>query len=473
MSKATVRVPAGRGANKPAAQPADPPWASIANFPSTIMDNAAATDTASGTLYSVGGFDGTLVDSSVIAYSPTTQKWTALPDMQNAREAPGAAFIGGKLYVIGGWGSDGNPVGEVEIYNPASNSWSTGASEPTPLAGSSIATFDGKVYAVGGCDAIACGHSEVQIYDPATNAWSSGAAYPQTIAWAACGAVEANIYCAGGTNSSSTDTTAAYAYSPSGNTWSSVAPLPIDLWASGYTAANGKLLVSGGVTNGFNTVTNQGFAYDPSSNSWTALPNSNNTDYRGGSGCGFYRIGGSTGGFSPQNFVEQLPGFTSCGITNVPWLSESKTHFTLHAGQSVTLSVTMNAADKSVTQPGTYSAALGLEQNTPYQVGQVGVSMLASPPATWGKITGTVTGLGCHAPATALSGATVQINTWSTSYTLKTGSGGGYALWLDVRNNPLQLIVAQDGWQPQTEKVRIGKLTTTTANFALKGDNPC
>ena len=459
--------------SRPGVTPADSPWVNLANYPSSIMDNAAATDTTTGNVYSVGGFDGNTNVSNGYVYNPSTQAWTGIAGMANAREAPSAQFIGGKLYVVGGWDNSGNPVGALEIYDPGTNTWTTGASEPTAYAGSSSTTFDGKMYVIGGCDAFNCGFSNVQVYDPATNSWSSGAAYPTTIAWEACGALNADIYCAGGTTGSSSDTSAAYVYSPAGNSWSQIASLPIDLWASGYVAANGKLLVSGGVTNGFNTVTNQGFSYDPGSNSWTALANSNNSDYRAGSACGFDRIGGSTQGFTPQDFVEQLPGFSSCGVTNVPWLKESRGSFTVQPGASVTVNVTMNAASKSVNQPGTYTAGLAIGQNTPYQVPQVGITMKANPPVTWGEIAGKVTGLACHGPATPLPGATVQINTWAASYTLKTGSDGSYALWLDVRNNPLQLIVALDGWQPQTTTAKITALQKTTVNFALKNDNRC
>jgi N-acetylneuraminic acid mutarotase len=459
--------------SRPGATPADAPWVNLANYPSLIMDNAAAADTTTGNVYSVGGFDGNQNDTNGYVYNPSTQAWSAIASMANAREAPSAQFIGGKLYVVGGWDNSGNPVGQVEIYDPGTNTWSTGASEPTALAGSSSTTFNGKMYVIGGCDAFNCGYNTVQIYDPATNSWSSGATYPTLIAWGSCGTLASSIYCAGGTTGNNSDTSAAYAYSPSANSWSQIASLPIDLWASGYVASNGKLLVSGGVTNGFNTVTNQGFSYDPGSNSWTALPNANNTDYRAGSACGFDRIGGSTVGFTPQDFVEQLPGFSSCGVTNVPWLKESRTSFTVQPGASVTVSVTMNAASKSVSQPGTYTAGLAIGQNTPYQVPQVGVTMKALPPVTWGKITGTVTGLACHGPSTPLAGATIQINTWAASYTLKTGSDGSYGLWLDVRNNPLQLIAALDGWQPQTTTAKITALKKTTVNFALKNDKRC
>src|SRR5215475_1598647 len=121
-----------------------------------------------------------------------------------------------------------------------------------------------------------------------------------------------------------------------------------------YTSAEGNLLVSGGVTNGFNTITNQGFSFDPGADAWTALPNSNNTVYRGGSACGFYKVGGSPGGLfaTPLTASEVLPGNVDCGEnTDVSWLSESKTTVTLAAGASTTVHVTLNANVSDITQP--------------------------------------------------------------------------------------------------------------------------
>jgi len=130
------------------------------------------------------------------------------------------------------------------------------------------------------------------------------------------------------------------------------------------------------------------------------------------------------------------------------------------------LTVTLDASAPEISQPGTYTAALNLGTDTPYRLAPVGVSLTVKPPATWGKITGTVTVSG----GGPLAGATVQISTWATHYTLKTGTDGTYALWLDVRNNPLQLIVAKDGYQPTVTTVKITKGGTTTSNFALLKD---
>jgi hypothetical protein len=450
-----------------AAQPSDAPWVSIANYPTGIMDNAAATDSATGDVYSAGGVDSSSISAAADVYDPSTQAWTTLPAMPTATEAPGAAFVNGKLYVIGGWGSSGSPTGGTQIYDPSTQTWSAGASEPTGLAGSSVTVLNGKIYVIGGCDVSSCGYTTVQIYDPATDSWTTGAAYPTPIAWEGCGAISGDIYCAGGTTGATTDTSAAYEYNLGSDSWSSLPPIPIDLWAMGYTASNGELLLSGGVTGGFSTVTNQGYAYDTSSGAWTALPNANTSDYRGGSACGMYRIGGSDIGFDPQNVAEELPGYASCGTSDVPWLSESENTFTLQPGASATVTVTLDAGDASVTQPGTYTAALAVSDDTPYAAPAIGVSMDATPPVTWGKVMGTVTGTSCNGTTAPVAGATVQMG----DFTLKTTSSGGYAVWLDIQDNPVTAIVAKDGWQPVTGTVTITRGATKTVNYTLKPDS--
>jgi hypothetical protein len=383
------------------------------------------------------------------------------------REKPAGAVIGGKLIATGGWDTNGDPDPKTEVFDPATNTWSTRADNPRPYAGSGSAELGGKLYVVGGCTADSCGNSDVEIYDPVANTWSSGPAYPEATAWESCGGVAGKLYCAGGTTDDAS-TVNGYVLDLLAGGWEPIAPLPVDLWGSGTAVASGRLLVSGGVANNGFAITNQGFAYDPDTDTWSALPNSNNTLYRGGSACGFYKIGGNPGGFlaPPVAKSEVLPGLQDCGsvVPDVSWLSESATSLTLAAGASTTVTVTLNAGVPDVTQPGTLTASLAVSTDTPYKVAPVGVTLTVNPPKTWGKIAGTVT----STAGTPIAGATVQINTWAASYTLKTDKNGQYALWLDVRNNPLQVIVAKDGYQPQVRNVKITRGTTTTADFALK-----
>jgi hypothetical protein len=139
--------------------------------------------------------------------------------------------------------------------------------------------------------------------------------------------------------------------------------MPIDLWGSVYGAANGMLVVASGVTQGFNTITNQGFTYDPSADTWTALPNAQFPRYRAGGSCGFYKVGGSSAGFTPTPDSEKLSELDQCeAFTDVPWLSESPTEGTINPGGHTSVQVTV---DTHGLAPGdTFQAILTFRTNS-------------------------------------------------------------------------------------------------------------
>jgi hypothetical protein len=94
--------------------------------------------------------------------------------------------------------------------------------------------------------------------------------------------------------------------------------------------------------------------------------------------------------------------------------------------------------------------------------------MDVTPPPTWGKITGTVQGIGCDGASTPLADVTVQLSTWVTEITLFTGSDGSYAHWLDFRHSPFFMIVAKDGYQPQFRQTSVAAGQVTTENWSLR-----
>jgi hypothetical protein len=249
--------------------------------------------------------------------------------------------------------------------------------------------------------------------------------------------------------------------------------MPTDDWGAAYSAANGELLVSGGAINGSSAITNQGWSYDPSADTWTTMPNANNAYYRLGGACGFYRVGGSSDGFGTSHAdAEVLPGFDSCGAAaDVAWLSEDASELDLAPGQSATVNVAMDSAD--LTQPGTYRAKITVSTDTPYHVDPIQVTFTVNPPKTWGKVSGDVSGKPCNGSAAPLAGATVEIDSWAANYTLTTDKDGTYALWLDRRSNPLTMIVAKDGWAPQTTTVRVTPAAPLVKNFTLKRARAC
>jgi N-acetylneuraminic acid mutarotase len=362
----------------PADRPSAPPWTDIASYPEAIMDNTAAEN--AGMVYSVGGYDGIDIIADAYVYDPGADAWSSIASMSVAREKPAAIFIDGLLYVVGGWDPFGNPSNVLEIYDPGTDTWTTGASAPQGWAASVAVNLNGQMYVIGGCDSINCGHTDVFRYDPASDTWDSAAPYPEPISWQHCGVIGGQIYCAGGVAAAESDNT--YVYDPAADAWTQLADMLQTQWAGGYIAANGMLYVSGGVTANFATVTNQTFVYDPAADTWTEIEPSNNTVYRGASACGFYRIGGSTGGFSPVPNAELYPGLTDCGggSGDIPWLSVEPISGTIPANGTVTVMVTLDA--RQVPDVGVYMADLRILNDSPYGTVTVPVQMTVTAPPT-------------------------------------------------------------------------------------------
>jgi N-acetylneuraminic acid mutarotase len=342
--------------------PLAPTWSTIAGYPTGIMDNSA--DLIDGKEYSVGGIDSgfNLLNSGYV-YDPGANSWSPIANMPVAREKPGVVAANGLLYVTGGWDASGTPIAETDVYDPSTNTWSTVAPNPTPTAAPGVAFANGKLYFVGGCaDAFCTPTASVVTYDPGSNSWATAASYPTTDSWEACGGVSGKVYCSGGV-SGGTTFRSGNVYDPGSDTWSPIADMPIDLWASVSGGANGMLVVSSGVTNGFSTITNQGFTYDPSADSWTSLPNATFPRYRGGGSCGFYKIGGSSGGFTPTPDSEKLSELEECGgFTDVPWLSEAPDNGTINPGDHTDVHVTV---DTHGLAPGNvYRAVLTFRTNS-------------------------------------------------------------------------------------------------------------
>lgn len=453
-------------------------WTPLTDYPFGIADNATV-EGPDGEIYSIDGADDIGVSPVTYAYDPGTQAWEPVAESPVAVAAAAAGLVDGKIIVAGGYeDASGTPALEqaVQVFDPAQDTWSTAASLPDPRWASGAAVLDGKLYVVAGCTTSACvpEASSVFAYDPVSNSWTSVASYPIPVGFPACGAVGAELVCAGGEQGGQ-GLAAAYAYSPRTNKWTKIAPLPMDLYGSSNTAADGELLVSGGITDFGKDITNAAFAYHPGTNTWTALPAAGPPSYRGGGACGFDEVGGITVVNDAETLLsaaEQLPGYDQCNNA-APWLSASITQATVQPGQRIKVELTMNAGDASVTQPGSYTATLDAQDNTPYGSVPVGVTMTVGPPAAWGEITGTVRGAACDGGTGPLSGASVQINSAAGDHALVTDSSGRYVLWLDSRDDPLTVITGDQGWRPQAATAKVTAKHTTTLNITLKPSTAC
>ena len=96
-----------------------------------------------------------------------------LQPMNDQRMNFGAAMgVDGKIYVFGGWTSDGI-LASVECYDPATDSWSYRAPMPGPRGWLRAATApDGTIYTFGG-STDSWPSTEVWAYDPDTDTWNT------------------------------------------------------------------------------------------------------------------------------------------------------------------------------------------------------------------------------------------------------------------------------------------------------------
>ncbi len=94
-----------------------------------------------GKIYALGGQLGHDCDGGqevpyCHVYNPSTNTWTQLTSLPSGRShAEGATFaIDGKIYMIGGQGSDGNSTAKIAIFDPAGNNGAGKWTESSSLA---------------------------------------------------------------------------------------------------------------------------------------------------------------------------------------------------------------------------------------------------------------------------------------------------------------------------------------------------
>ncbi len=438
-------------------------WEPLPNYPRVVMDNRVVN--VDGDWYSIGGTTGTASFGDVNRYDAQAQTWTAVAPLPTAASAVGAAAVGGSIVVHGGW-VDSGVSSQTSVYDPVSDSWSDGADAPAAVSAMGTAVLDGKVYSVGGCTTSSCTpmSAAVMAYDVEADTWEQLADYPSAVAFASCGAVDGQVVCTGG-NPGTGGVAASYAYDPGADAWSPLPDAPFDVWAASSAAANGKLVVVGGVQAG--EVTNRTFAYDGATGAWESLPNATAPVYRGGAACGVVKVGGSSGGFTPVDVAEQLPGYDDCGAsaTDVDWLQVDPTTFTLAPGERVRVTVT---TDADVAQPGTYTAAVRVQTDTAQRLEPIPVTMHVTPPNSWGKLQGAVAGQACDGTTAGLAGAVVDLmpaNGNGSGYSLVTDEDGDYAYWIVAGR--YQAIAAKDQHRPQVDTVRVQRGRIVTKDWTL------
>jgi N-acetylneuraminic acid mutarotase len=222
-------------------------------------------------------------------------KWSkAAPFPEPEEELYGVA-ANGKMYVMGGYGQGGNPIGMNWEYDPATDKWTKKASMPLKVHHSALTEYQGKIYMFGGFKSYMppgqrglAGWEPVDNtweYDPATDTWKALAPMPDKRGSPVAAVVGGKIYVIGGgipepgsgeiavfPNRPTRSVGTNEMYDPETNKWTERSPMPTPRNHAFAGAVNGKIYVIGGrISNPFITVASNldiVEEYDPVANIW-------------------------------------------------------------------------------------------------------------------------------------------------------------------------------------------------------------
>nr|XP_039265615.1 kelch-like protein 1 [Styela clava] len=102
-----------------------------------------------GSIYSLGGYEGSSATNKAECFNRNTSKWSFISPMLNARRKSAAVEFQDRLYILGGYDM-GQDLKTVETYDPSSDSWTMFAPMISTRRLLNSFVFNGNIYAVGG-----------------------------------------------------------------------------------------------------------------------------------------------------------------------------------------------------------------------------------------------------------------------------------------------------------------------------------
>jgi N-acetylneuraminic acid mutarotase len=204
--------------------------------------NAPAAAAIDGRIYVIGGFKTTtnVPSADVLVYDTRTHVWSSAAPLPAPRGGHAAAVLNGKIHVAGG-GNSQSTLADHSEYDPATDKWVDRAPLSRSKGSPALVPFDGKLYAIGGRSGPG-DFGDVEIYDPSTG---GPAISPRGTAGAAvhCG----TIYVFGGESQAERRTLSeVLRLNAAKSAWEQAAPMPSARNYARAVAFGGSVLLIGG-----------------------------------------------------------------------------------------------------------------------------------------------------------------------------------------------------------------------------------
>lgn len=226
-------------------------WIEKTNMPverSFISPNACIVD---GKIYVIGGVGSEGILNTTEEYDPTTDSWTSKAPLSAPRFSHIAEQVDGKIYVMGGaHTTEAIAASDMEVYDVSTDTWSSLGDMPAASLGLGSCVVDGKIYVLGGKEVEPGGPTidRVARYDPVTNTWMNLEFMPTPKAYFSTVEVNGKIYAIGGvspgTKGSPTDTI--NVYDIVSDTWSEVLHLNVPRWGTRSCSVDELIVCVGG-----------------------------------------------------------------------------------------------------------------------------------------------------------------------------------------------------------------------------------
>ena len=430
------------------------PWTDIADYPNTVDGQpGASTSTASRTRSPVAtdrprpptcvrlrpghpGLDG----EGSAARRP--QRGRRRRHRRQGRASPVA-------------GPTPGPSPSTWVYDPAGDAWTAAADAPVSLSASGQAVAGGKLYVVGGCTT-GCVHADVERRGgvrPGDRLLGELADYPSAVAFASCGGIDGKVYCTGGNGGCGRH--------QGERTSTTRAPTP-GRRSPTLRSTPGRRRTRVGQRHPRGQRRRPGRGRSPTGRSPTTRPRARGPTCRTPTPlataaawrAASTRSADRWAASPPRSTARPCPASRTAARPRPTWAGSrsTPTTATLAPGQSVQVHVTM---DPAVAQPGAYSASIAIGDDAPGSVDAVDVTMTVTPPAAWGSSR-------ARSPASPAPAPPARWRRPRCRWTRGPGRGrstrtptASYAYWFNAGANPLTLIAAKDGYQPQAKTVQV------------------
>lgn len=191
------------------------------------------------------------------------------------RSEVGAARIGDRIYVVGGFLGDGSTTGSMAAYDISDDEWHTLPSLPLPANHPGVASLRGKLYVLGGQRGTQNRRSDALFrYNPQTRRWKRLPAAPTARAAMGFAARGKKLFAVGGQNDRSFELRQLEVYDVRKHKWRRLDPMPTGRNHLTAVAADGTIWAIGGRrpgTQNLRTVER----YDPAAGRWRRGPKLN------------------------------------------------------------------------------------------------------------------------------------------------------------------------------------------------------